>query len=336
MAKRASSKKKEDSELLKALKFVSIAQKDIGSTGEMHCAIFQGQVIAFDGVIAAGYPCGEEIQCFPQTKRLIDALEKVKNVMSMSLLASNQLAIKDGDRFTAYIPTVSGAEMPFAAPDPKNWPLNDHFKNAAKLAGVYTTEGAQTVVGSSILSTEYTFVGTNTLAVIEVMHKNHIPPGLILPKRFFDHLNKIEIPIVGFGYAENTFTAHFENGAWVRTQLYKEQWPNVYALLDRGANMTKTPITAKLAEAVETVASFSTDSRVYVGDNRVSSHREENIGASFTCPGAGGPVIFNARSFLTIAPYVANISFGGETDNVISWEGEVDEFKVRGILAKYT
>lgn len=334
MAKRAS-KKKEESELLKALKFVSVAQKDIGSVGETHCAIFQGQVIAFDGVIGAGYPCGEEIQCFPQTKRLIDALEKVKNSMSMSLLASLQLAIKDGERFTAYIPTVTGAELPYCKPDDKGWPLNDHFTKAATIAGIYTTEGAQTTVGASILTSEYTLIGTNTVAVIEVIHKNHIPPGLVLPKRFFDILRKLDTPIVGFGFSADTFTVWLENGAWLRTQLYKEGWPDVHALLNRSAGMTQTPITPKLVEAVETVASFSMNSQVYVTSNKVASHETEGVGATFHCPGAGGPVSFNAQSFMLVSPYIKDIAFGNETDNLIAWSGEFEEFKIRGIMAKY-
>ncbi len=335
MAKRASAKKKEDTELLKALKFVVVAQKDIGTTGEMHCAIYNGQVIAYDGVVGAGFPCAEEIQCFPQTKRLIDALEKVKGAMSMSLLSSMQLAIKDGERFTAHIPTVSGADLPYCEPDAKAYPLNDNFKKAAKLAGVFTTEGAQTVIAASILTTEYTFVGTNLVAIIEVAHKNHIPPGLVIPQRFFDLLQKVDIPIVGFGYSERTFTAWFENGAWLRTQLYKDPWPDISELLNRSAGMAQTPITSKLAEAVETVASFSSDSRVYVNDSKVSSHVTEGVGATFHCPGAGGPVSFNAKSFLTIAPYVGMIAFGGESDNLIAWSGEFEEFKLRGILVKY-
>lgn len=335
MAKRTSSKKKEDSELLKALKFVSVAQKDVGTTGETHCAIFQGQVIAFDGYIGVGVPCAEEIQCFPQTRRLIDALGKVKNTMSMSLLASQQLAIKDGERFTAYIPTVGPADMPYCAPDPKNWPLNDHFKTAAKLAGVYTTEGAQTVVGASILTTEYTFIGTDTKAIIEVIHKNHIPPNLVIPKRFLDVIAKTETPIVGFGFSDDTFTVWLENGAWVRTQLYKEKWPDVHSLLARFDVMAMTPINTKLIEAVETVASFSLSGQVYAGDNKVRSHDSAETGATFHCPGVAGPVSFNSRSFLTVAPYVKDMGFGGEQDNLIGWSGEAEEMQMRGILVKY-
>lgn len=339
MAKRTTKgKTKEESELLKALRFVSVAQTDVGTAPETHCAIANNYVMAFNGVIAAGYPCAEEMFCFPHTKRLIDALTKTKGALSLALLPTSQLSVKDGERFKALVPTVDYQVMTYVEPDPKNWPLNDAFKFAGDEASIYTTDGAQTVVGASLMTQDYSIIGTNGAALIEVAHGLPTPPGLILPNKFFKILAGIDIPIAGFGFTPGaSFTVWFDNNAWLRTQLYDARWPNITDLLLRFGSADMQPFPGAFFEGLEAVASFSPDGRITAADNYLMSHGDETQGATFYVPGMEAPLSFNVRHIAPLKDVAAAVDFGVKSgSNVIIWSGMVKDLQARGLVVKYS
>lgn len=334
MAKRPSKKAPaEDTGLLAALKFVALAQHDVGTVYQTHCRFTQmnntGYVVAFDGILAAGHPVQEEIPICPHTHRLINALERVAGAVSMTALDTKQLAIKS-DKFRALVSCIGDGDLTYAWPDPPQWPLNDAFKVAANIASTFNTEGGQTVMQASIVTRDQSLIGTTGLVVIEAWHGIPTPPGMIIPVSFVKALNKVTKPITRFGFSEGSLTVFFEGDAWLKTQLYQEQFPNVDKVLAYTETAKPVPLAKDVIEGIKAVQPFAETPQVWLGNGKVHSHDDPEQGAAFEAKNAVASVSLNSKNVLALADIITQIDYTGN-DTVIPFFGD----KVRGAFARY-
>jgi hypothetical protein len=334
MATRPKTKKEpNETGMLAALKFVSLAQKEIGAPYQTHCRFGKinetNFVVAFDGVIAAGHPVDEELQLCPHTKRLIDALGKAKGAVSLTALDSNQLIVKT-DKFRASISCLGFGDLTYSYPDPPSFPFSNEFIKAASIAGIFNKDGAQTVMAASVLTKDFSVVGTNNQVVIEAWHGVATPPGLVIPIGFIEQVEKTGMKITHFGFSDNSFTVHFENKAWIKTQLYMERYPSVDMVLAFTETAIYTPLDKELIEAVKAVASFAEASRVWIDEGVVRSHEATEIGASYICKSALTKVGINSKFFLALSDLIEQIDLSGN-DKVICFAGK----NMRGAMSKF-
>lgn len=280
----AGAPKEQELELLKALKFVSVAQYKPGDVQaqadyQQHCIFTNGQVIAFNGVIAAGYPISDEMDACPNTHLFARALEKVRGAYSLAVLNNQQLAVKT-DKFRVLVPCVAQYNMQRIEPDPPLYACGDEIKDAAKAAGIFSTDGAQTVLQAAIITRDFSFCGTNNMAIVEAYHGWHMPAGLLLPVSFFDTVAKVPEKVVKFGYNPDlSLTVYFENGAWLRTQLYLEPVPDVGRVLDPLDMSRCTALPSGFWEACDAVVPHSVRREVYFDNTRVMSNDTDTQGA---------------------------------------------------------
>lgn len=283
-ARAAGKPKEQETELLKALKFVSVAQYAPGdalaqSPYQQHCTFVGGQVVAFNGIIAAGYPVPDELGVCPNTHLFIKALEKVRGAYSLSELSNDKIVIKT-DKLKVHVDCVAPYAMTMVTPDEGLYQIGDNIKDAAKAAGIYVTDGAQTVLQASIITRSHSFAGTNNQAIVEAYHGWHMPEGLLLPMSFFDTVAKVPLTITRFGYTPNqSLTIYFENGAWLRSQLYLEPVPDVGKILDAIEMSRCTDLPAGFWEACDAVVPHSIRKEVYFDHTRVMSHETDTTGA---------------------------------------------------------
>lgn len=308
---RAGSRTEQNNQMLDALRFVKLAQTTNGKADyQTHCLFSRdgfGQlyVTAFDGILAAGHPVHDEMAGCPHTFRLIDALERVRGAYTMTLLDNKRLSISSG-AFRAVVPCIDAHTLIGVTPDPCMYVVDDRWKQAAVRAGTFCTDGAQTVMAASVITYGASLVGTNGLVIVEADHGYQMPPGLIIPMAFVKEVAKVEAKLNGFGYSENSLTFYFEGGAWVRTQLYKEAYPDIARVLSPVVMSGCTDIPDGFFDAVSAVAAFASDARTIIIDNNsVRSHAELNIGAQHEC--AGLPftnIIVNADFLGKVQPFV--------------------------------
>lgn len=308
---RSGSRGEQDSQLLTALRFVKLAQQDNGKAAyQTHCGFVrdgfgQQYVVAFDGILAAGHPVTEEMAGHPHTFRLIDALERVRGAYTMTLLDNERLSISSG-AYRAVVPCLPDNAMLSITPDPCLYQIDDRWKQAAVRAGTFCTDGAQTVMASSVITYGTRMVGTNGLVMLDAYHGYEMPPELIVPMAFVKEVAKVDAKLNGFGYSAGSLTFYFEGGAWIRTQLYQEQYPNVSRILDPLIMTGCTEIPEAFFDAVAAVAPFASDARtVIIGNNQVQSHRETNVGAQHQCEGlAFNAITLNADHLTKLKPFM--------------------------------
>lgn len=308
MAKQPRKRKNESAAqpLIDALAFVGIAQSDIGAVEQTHCRFGYKALTAFDGVLAAGIPVETELLCCPHTGRLQKALERCDGVFSLAENANGSLTVSSG-KFKAHIPLVRPDELMFVNPDEPIAPITDEVKTALLIASELAKEGAQRVIEASVLLRYGSAIGTNGHVVIEAWHGCDLPT-VVLPKSFITALKKVNKPLAQFGFGNSSVTFWFEDGSWLRSQLYNEPWPKT---LDEvlACPVPLTPLPEGFYDAVETVSPFTDDNYIRFVAGAVQTHSTADAGATVDLKGA--PDGFNAnKAYLKLAqPYAAVVAF---------------------------
>lgn len=319
-------------ELLTALRFIAVAQTDTGTEYATHCAFREHDVIAFDGILAAGHPVVEQMAGCPHTLKLIAALSKVRGAYSMTLLDTLQLSINAGV-FHAKVPCIAPVRVEVMTPDAPNYDIGDSWKMAAMNASIFCTDNADTVVGSAVLTQAYSVVGTNgKSAFIEALTGWNMPEGLIIPKAFVNAVCKVDHKLVKFGFSEGSITFWFENGAWIRTQLYQEQFPRVAPVLAMMDNPVLLPMPANIWSAIDAcVPHMDKDmpAGLFFSGNQVRSHETSDKGAQYECEGLPFHYLIDPQLLKKCKDFIGTIDFVTQKDKVIFYGNNI-----RGLIMK--
>lgn len=321
--------------LSKALAFVSIATKREEQPYQSHLRLGGNMAIAFNGQLLAGHPIIEELDCCPHADRLVAAINKCGKSLAIALTESGRLSIK-GEKLNALVPCMDRAEMPDIGPDAPHPQavVGDELKAAFKACGVLASEAAENVVAASLLLENLICTGSDRKACIQYFHGFGFPFSMVLPKIFTEAVARVEHAITGFGFSwdgernrPSSVTIWFENGAWLKTLTYADNWPEL-PFMSAQYHAVETP--AGFFEGAETVAEFNDDGRVYVVDNGVQSHASADQGAQYEVPGLQGGKIMSAYSLDKIAPFAKRI-------DLTTYEGHVyfddaDGKRIRGCV----
>lgn len=290
-------------QLVKALDYIKAVQKNAATDDakETTCRLGNGYAVAFNGVVAMGYPIEEELMACPHTYKLLAALKRCKAGVSITQLDADRLVIKSGS-FRAVIPCLNNSAIPYAVPDPQIALVNDNIKKGFSLLAPVLSKSGITTLESSICLTDNTMLATDRAIIVEYWHGVRLDPErpLTIPVEAVALVGKLSSPLIGIGVGHGTVTFYCEDGAWLRTQLYVEPWPIKTALskLNENNMHNATALPLDIYEAVSAVAAFSERNSIHIRGNVVSSHKEENIGATHQLQDyVETPVCFNPKYF---------------------------------------
>ena len=318
------------SSLLQALEFCAIVSEKIGSSYETHIGLRGNWAVAFNGIVAAGAPITEDIVCYPHTILLVEALSRCAEGFSLTQLDNGRLSIKSG-KFKAVVPCLDPALMQHAVPDPQIVSITNAFRDAVEAVGVLASENAQHVLTASVLMAGPSVISTNRVMIMEAWHGLDLPFNVPLPKQFVAALVKQKKNLVGFGFSRSSASFYFEDGCWLRTQLYSDEWPDVSSILNRQANLWS--IDPSFFKSLEAVIPFSEDGNIYSDTNLLKSHPDDGVGATFECNGIPKGFVYPAKQLMMIKPHVKKIDYmaAGVHDSsyCLVFEGDA----VRGIIS---
>ncbi|WLJ71205.1 hypothetical protein [Sphingomonas phage Birtae] len=320
--------------LSEAFEFVSPAFKEKGQPFEEYCRIGNKQVIAFNGVVAFGHPIDEELTICPHLGKLLTAIKKAGQTLSLTELDSGRLSMK-GDNLRVIIPCIDPAVIPAVMPDPPAGVMSDDILAGFAAVNPLIKEGDANIrwIETAALLRANTIFATNGHIAFEYWHGIDLPPGLSVPKMAVNALAKTKKKLTGFGFSRTSVTFYFEDGAWIRTQLFSEQFPDVDRLLNnafkgRGpADLLETP--PALFEACAAVLPFADTSAIYLGPGVVKSHPVDGAGADYPVEGLAGFAVINGEYMKLAAPHAARFDLCPNEDHVIFF-GD----RIRGVLMK--
>lgn len=324
-----SAKPETKSSLLAAIEFCSCVSEKVGAPYETHIGLKSNWAVAFNGIVAAGSPIEEDVYCYPHTMLLIDALSKCEETFSLTQLDNGRLSVKSG-KFKAIVPCLDPILMQEALPDPQLAPITNKFKEAVEAVGVLASENAMHVLTASVLMNGQSVISTNRTMLFEYWHGLDLPSNIPLRKEFIKALVKTKKNLTGFGLGKSSVTIFFEDGCWVRTQLYADEWPDVSRILNIEANLWS--IDQNFFKALDAVAPFSADGNVYFDTNLLMSDAD-NAGASFECNGLPKGIVYPIKQLMMMKPYVKKIDYKANGLNNSSYCLKFEGDNVRGVIS---
>lgn len=329
---------KATNELLEKILFVGSVLKDQGSVNETHILLSNGYAVAFNGIVASGCSISTNIYAAPNYTLLVAALAKCGEEYSIEpedLIEikpifntyCNKLKITSG-KFKAIVPCLDPNLINVTHIDPNIAPINDDFKIALAATGALASENGQTIHSASILMNGQSLISTeNGVLLFEYWHGCNLPTDIAIPKALVAPLTKTTKKLKGFGCSNSTVTFYFEDGSWIRSQIFSEKWPDLGRIINVQSNPFDPP--KDLWEGLTAVEKHSVDGLVYFDNGVLRSHPNNSVGASYEVKGLPKGPIFNIKQLMFIKDYVKQIDFFVQGGKMTMFYGD----KCRGAIA---
>ena len=316
-----------ESSLLGALKFISLVQKDEGQVFETHCVLANQAAMAFNGVLAAGQMIEEDVSVCPHTLKLIAALARCGESLSITQLDNFRLSIKS-ENFKAAIACANPMGMTYAQPDAPSIVINDNIKKGFDIVSVLVSDSSEHVVTASILLKANSMYSTNRHVMFEYWHGIDMPGEFAIPKAALQAVIKSGKTLDKMGHSNNTVTFWFTDGSWLRTQKYNDKWPNVDSILNQNASPQPVPIT--LFKGINAIQPFAeASSKIYINEGQLATETVENAGATYDIEGLPKGIAVNYKYMQLIENLATSIDFDvGQQDRQLYFYGD----NIRGVI----
>lgn len=323
--KRTKAKTQETSKLIEALKFTSTILKKEGDINETFVNLNNKWAFAFNGILAIGHPIEEDIKACPHNYKLLEALSKCGQNISITQMDENRLSIKS-DKMKAIVPCIDYDSFFVMSPDTPQAEVSDKFIQAANLVSIVSKDDTNEVVTSSILLNGQSVIGTDSKLIIEYWHGLNMPVGISVPKALISTIVKIGKSVSKVGCSPSSITFWFEDGSWIKSQLFADPWPNISRILDVNTNPVAIP--KGLQDGINSVEAFSDDGFARFINNHIKTHDSEGIGAEYELEGVPNGVIVNIKYMNIILKFVNKIDWFSPSGNILFY-GE----NIRGAMA---
>lgn len=336
-------KSKQASNLAEALNFITPATSDDGQPYAAHARFVNGLVVASNGVTTAGYPVEEELTGCPHVGRFKSAITRATGKLQIAETDNGQVSVK-GARLRAQVPCVPPETMPSIMPDPRIADIDERIKEGfAALLPLIAEEG-ESVIETSICLRASSMVATNRTVIFEYWHGIDLPPALAIPKAAAKAVATTKLELTGFGFTEGrSVTFWFDNGAFLKTQLYEDQWSDKN--LDDVLNVTSNPVEVPkdLFTGIEAVGDFSPDGAIHFRDDKIksdyASFGEEGkpSGATYDLKGLQSGHSFTTKLIKLIKPVCDKLDYTTHKDRATFFgltDKETDKPKLRGVIMK--
>lgn len=249
--------------------------------------------------------------------------------MSITQLDAEQLVIKAGN-FRAVIPCMNPAALPYNIPDPRAGDISDVIREGFEMLNPLVSGTGATTVEASLQLNDNSMVATDRVVMVEFWHGINLPNGLAIPKQAIVAVCRIKTPLVGIGVSDRSVTFHYENGSWLKTQLYAEPWPDISHIINGGDPYNTPDLNPAFFEAVDAVAGHSRDGGVYTKDGHLASHHSDAAGATYTIEGIPPGLCYSAKGLLALKNIATRFDFVGNGRGISYFFGD----KARGAIVQ--
>lgn len=295
-------------EILDTLRFVQGAVSSKDHVPEMkHFSIENGRAQAFNGLIAISSPIDFSVDCKPKAVPLIYAIDRCEEVTSLALTTNGKLRIQSG-AFKAFIDCLDG-ETPNIQPQGENVALDGNLLLEAlqRLSPFIGKDASRPWVNGILLRGQSAFA-TNNVCLVEYWLGVDLPFVVNIPMAAIKELLRVKKPPSHAQIDSNSITFHYEDGCWIRSQLFETSWPDLTRILDKPS--VQAPVPARLFEALETLKPFTDiNGRIFFSEERVFTHQEEELGADYKVEGLQGKGIYRIEMLRLLEGVATTIDF---------------------------
>jgi DNA polymerase III sliding clamp (beta) subunit (PCNA family) len=270
--------------MLSDLKFVqgSVAKKDY-LPALTHFCIENGTVRGYNGTLALCSPIPFDIACKPRADKMVQAIRNCTDTISLSMTPAGKLSIKSG-KFKAFVECVEG-ETNHVEPEGDIVQINgEAMLQAVRALSEFVGDDASRPWSNGMLFRGQSAFATNNIIVVEFWMGVDFPLPANIPRAAIKEILRINEAPTHAQVSETSFTLHYSNGRWIRTQLLATDWPELGRIMEQPHKPHAIPGT--LFAALESVKPFCDKlGRVTFHEGAVCSSLVEGEGARFEVEG---------------------------------------------------
>ncbi len=307
--------------LIAALKFISIAQKKVGTVGQQFCLISNNWLVASNEILTVGTKIEEDLRACPHTIQLLEALSNCEDGLQIAQLSPTALAVTSG-AFKALVPCVGMDAVSIPWPDPVCGSLNNKIKEALEAVCCLAVEGAEQAFKAAVLLQAQSAISTNGYAMLEAWHGIDLPPGLLLPKCAAQAIAKCNKDLAGFGFSNSSATFYFSDESFIKTQLFAEQYPNYKLILDKTLPKAFN-LPTEFFKAVKAIEAFSENGILYFNNGHILSKDFSHEASTYKIDGLPNGMAFNAKYLLMLQHAIKKAVFIAESKMIYFFNGEI-------------
>ena len=255
--------------LIAAIKFISVAQSKTGTVNETFCHLSHHWAAASNGVLTAATRIEEDLNACPQTTLFLDALGRVVDDVSITQLSPGFLSVAAGD-FRGIIPCAPAEQVPISPPDDPVATIDDRIKAGFEAVLKVPNESSPSAAKAGILLQAGSIVATDGAIIFEYWHGIDLPPNMLIPKVAAQAVVKCSKPLAKLGFSSSSVTFWFEDGSFIKTQTFSEQYPDYQGVLECDYSRM-WPVQPEFFKAVAAVATFSEEGKVFFKEGQIVS-----------------------------------------------------------------
>jgi hypothetical protein len=305
--------------LIEALQFVAMAQDKAGPVGTQFCMLRNNWVAASNGVLTIGAKIEEDLEVCPHTLQFLDALTKATVEQTIAQDSPAVLSVQGG-AFRGLVACAEPELVYVPPPDPAIAPCDARLVASMDHVQMLATDNAPEAMKAAVLVQAWTCVATNGHVLLEHAHGIDMPPNLLVPKKSVQAIVKCKKIPTAFGYSQSSLTIWFEDGSFIKTQLFNEQYVNYRNMFPEKPNAW--PLPNGFFSAVHAIASFSENNVVYFDKGVMSSHIHETRASTYKVEGLKEDMAFNAAYLLMCELDFKTADFQPEKGRVIFYGDE--------------
>lgn len=223
-------------DIAQALKFVKGAVSNKDFVGEFtHFRIRNNTIMAFNGRMSLCHPIDLDLDISPKAKFFERALAAVPQdtPVSITMTKTGQLSVKAGN-FRVRVQCHADIQDDFfPQPQGEKFDMPQDFMQV--LADVYpfTAEDASRPWAQAVKFDGQSAYATNNMIMLQRWMPAVFPTSVVVPKEALKEVLRIGICPSHIQVGPTSVTLHFPNGAWLRSQLLVEEWPDVSAIINQ-------------------------------------------------------------------------------------------------------
>lgn len=295
--------------MLKELKFVqgAVAKRDL-MPAMTHFRIEGGFVRSYNGVLALCSPIDCNIDCIPKADKLVKAIGRCKDVMTMTLCPNGKLEISSGP-FHVFIDCIEG-ETHHVEPAGTRVDFDGAaLLKALKVVYPFIGDDASRPWTNGVLLRGQSAFATNNVCLIEYWVGAIFPHVINIPEVAITEMLRIDEAPTFAQMDTNSVTFHYSDGRWIRTQLLETTWPELTKILDVECNAT--PIDPRLFEALESLDGFTDKAgRVYIRNGMLRTENDDTeSGAAYAVNGLGIEGAYQIKMLSLLAGVATHADF---------------------------
>lgn len=295
--------------MLKELQFVSgaVAKKDFVPI-MTHFIIDNGTVRAYNGVIALCTPIPLDLSCQPKAEPLVKAIRNCTETAALSMTPAKRLKVESG-KFRAFIDCINETRE-HIVPEGKIVKFDgEQFLSAIRTISDFVGDDASRPWSNGILLRGKSAFATNNVCLIEYWLGEEVPFTVNIPTVAVKEILRINAPPLYAQLTPTSITFHYNEQKWLRSQLLSTEWPDMSKILDKECSPIE--IDSRIFTGLETINAFLDKklSRVFFKDERMFTHEDEQVGASYDLSGNNMTGVYSPDMLKLLNNVVTTIDF---------------------------